>query len=179
MKQDHQLGRTAFQNVNIEDQNMIVRFTLALLLFALFSALCGCLYRSEGIFKRIGDSDYKVGLNFQNLVWVGDGGLTAVSGVVLLEDHVTPLRNVPVRLRRQKEQAVVSSTQTDNVGRFLMTGILYNEPYVVEIESRQYSGSKEIIVSPNRANSHAIFVEKRREAAWDLVDEGNKGVALH
>lgn len=87
---------------------MIVRFTLPLLLFALLSILCGCLYRSEGIFKRIGDSDYKARLNFQNLAAVGDGGLTAV-----------------------------------------------------EIESQHYSGSKEIIVSPNRVNSHDIFVEKR------------------
>ncbi|HEY6873829.1 MAG TPA: hypothetical protein VI298_13985 [Geobacteraceae bacterium] len=140
---------------------MIVRFTFTLLLFALFSALCGCLYRGEGIFKKIGDSDYKARLNFQNLVAAGDGGLSAVSGVVLLEDHLTPLRNVSVRLKRKKEQVVVSSTQTDNVGRFFITGILYSEPYVVEIESEQYSGSKEIIVTPNRVNSHDIFAEKR------------------
>jgi hypothetical protein len=140
---------------------MIIRFSFLLLLIVQVCALCGCLYRGEGIFKRIGDSDYKARLNFQNLAAVGDGGLTEVSGVVLLEDHVTPLRNVAIRLTRKKEQAVVSSAQTDNVGRFSLTGILYDEPYVVEIESRQYSGSKEIIVSPNRANSHVIFVVKR------------------
>lgn len=155
------MGWTTFDKVTIKDRNMIVRFSLRVLLIVQVCALCGCLYRGEGIFKRIGNSDYKTRLNFQNLVAVGDGCLTAVNGVVLLEDHLTPLRNVPVRLRRKKEQAVVSSTQTDNVGRFSLTGILYNEPYVVEIESRQYSGSKQIIVNANRANAHEIFAEKR------------------
>jgi len=140
---------------------MIKRYVLTLLLFVSFSALCGCLYRGEGIFKRIGHSDYKARLSFQNLFAAGDGGLTAVSGVVLLEDHLTPLRNVPVRLKRKKEQVIVSSTHTDNVGRFFITGILYSEPYVVEIESERYSGSKDIIVNPNRVNSHDIFADKR------------------
>ena len=140
---------------------MIVRLTLALLLFATISSLSGCLYRGEGIFKRIGDSDYKARIEFQDLAAVGDGGLTAVNGVVLLEDHVTPLRNVPVRLVRKKELAVVSTTTTDNVGRFVITGTLYSEPYFVEIESSQYTGSKEISINPNRQNSHLIVVEKR------------------
>ena len=154
-------GWTAFDYLHLKDRNMIVRFSFILLLIVQVCALCGCLYRGEGIFKRIGDSDYKARLNFQNLVAVGDGGLTAVSGMVLLDDHFTPLRNVPVRLRRKNDQAVVSSTQADNVGRFSLTGILYNESYVVEIESRQYSGSKEIIVSPNRVNCHEIFAKKQ------------------
>lgn len=140
---------------------MIVRFTFMLLLVVQVCALCGCIYRGEGFFKRIGDSDYKARLNFQNIVAVGDGGLTAVSGIVMLEDHITPLKNVPVRLKRKEGEAVVSSTQTDNVGRFSLTGTLYNEVYVVEIQSQQYSGSKQIMVNPNRINSHEIFVKKR------------------
>ncbi|BCG48196.1 hypothetical protein GEOBRER4_n3074 [Citrifermentans bremense] len=139
---------------------MIVRFSFRLLLIVQIFLLYGCLYRGEGIFKKIGDSDYKAQLHFQGLVGVADGGLTAVSGMVMQEDHLTPLRNVPVRLRRKSEPGVVSRTQTDNVGRFSLTGILYNDSYVVEIESGQYSGSKEIVVSPNRVNCHEIFAER-------------------
>lgn len=147
---------------SLMNRNMIVRYSLMLLVIVQVCALCGCLYRGEGVFKRIGGSDYKARLSFQNLIAVGDGGLTAVSGVVMLEDHVTPLRYVPVRLTRKKEKTVVSSTQTDNLGRFALTGTFYNEPYLVEIESGQYSGSKEIVVSPNRLNCHEILAQKRR-----------------
>ena len=140
---------------------MIRRLTHALLFSILFSFLSGCLYRGEGIFKRIEDTDYKARLTFQNMLAVGEGGLTGVSGVVLREDHVTPLGNIPVHLIRKNQHIVVSSTQTDNVGRFFITGILYNEPYVVEVESPNYSGSKEIKVSLNRVNNHEIYVEKR------------------
>ena len=90
-----------------------------------------------------------------------DGRPTFVNGTVLLEDHITPLKNVHIILKKNDLRTIASNSYTDHVGAFSMSGILHNESYVIEIDSPEYLGSKEIIVKPNRENLHEIFAHKR------------------
>lgn len=123
--------------------------------------LCGCLYRSDGAFKQIGDSDYKVRLNFMNLFVVADGRPTYVRGVVLLEDRLTPLKGSAITLKKSDEKTVVSHTYTDHTGNFNMSRILTRDAFVIEIDSPEYSGRKEITIEPNQNNWHEIIAHKK------------------
>lgn len=123
--------------------------------------LTSCLYRGDGAFKQIGNSDYKLKLNFMNFFVAADGHPTYVSGSVLREDSITPLKKVLVVLKKNNQQAIVSKAQTDHTGSFTMSGILSNDLYVIELDSPEYSGRKEIIVEPNRRNSLEIIAQKR------------------
>ncbi len=136
-----------------------------IIMLTLFGVLClsisGCLYRGDGAFKRIGDSDYKARINFMNLFAVADGRPTYVRGSVLLEDRITPLKNTHIILKKKDQQAIVSNTYTDHIGNFSMSGILSNDSYTIEINSPEYLGNKEIIVEPNKNNMHEIIAHKR------------------
>ena len=86
--------------------------------------ISGCLYRGDGIFKKIGDTDYKANINVMNMFVAADGWPLYVHGVVLLEDRITPLRNTHITLRRKDQQEIISNTSTDNKGAFNMSGFL-------------------------------------------------------
>ncbi|NVN99483.1 MAG: hypothetical protein HXX17_09170 [Geobacteraceae bacterium] len=140
---------------------MIRHFTTAIIAGISCLLLTSCLYRGDGAFKQIGNSDFKLKLNFMNFFVAADGYPTCVSGAVLREDSITPLKNVLVILKKKNQQAVVSKAQTDHVGSFTMSGILTNDLYVIELDSAEYSGRKEIIVEPNRRNCHEIIAQRR------------------
>jgi hypothetical protein len=123
--------------------------------------LTGCLYRGDGVFKKIGDSDYKARVNFMNIITVADGRPTYVCGSVLRADHITPLRNMHVVLKKGEQDSIVSNSYTDQVGNFNMSGILSHDSYIIEIDSPEYRGNKVITVEPNRNNWHEIIALKR------------------
>jgi hypothetical protein len=123
--------------------------------------MSGCLYRGDGAFKKIGDSDYKVKFNFLNMFVAADGNPTYVGGAVLLEDHITPLKNTRITLKIKGKDAIVSTGYTDNLGTFNMSGLLSNNHYSLEIDSPEYIGNKEIIVEPNKRNLHELIARKR------------------
>lgn len=123
--------------------------------------VCGCLYRGDGPFKKIGDSDYKARINFMNLFAVADGRPTYVCGVVLLEDRITPLKDTVITLKKYNQQSIVSHTNTDNTGNFNMSGILVRDSFLIEIDSPDYFGEKKITVEPNKNNWHEIIAHKK------------------
>jgi len=130
-----------------------------------FGILClsisSCLYRGDGIFKKIGDSDYRARLDFMNLVAVADGRPTYVCGYVILDNHISPVKNTHLVLKKKGQQEIVSNTYTDHIGKFSMSGILSKDSYVIEIDSLEYQGNYEIVVEPNRNNFHEIIAHKR------------------
>lgn len=140
---------------------MCGKFIIAMLFGICCLSLCGCLYRGDGVFKQIGDSDYKARVSLMNLVVVADGKPTYVSGTVLLEDHVTPLKGVHVILRKKDQAPVVANGQTDHIGNFSLTGLFSHDSYTIEVDSSEYAGGKTIMVEPNRDNWHEIFVNRR------------------
>ena len=93
----------------------------------LFGIICllisGCLYRGDGVFKKIGDSDYKAKINVMNIFVAADGRPTYVCGAVLLENRITPLKNAHIILKKKDHQEIISNTTTDNSGAFNMTGL--------------------------------------------------------
>lgn len=140
---------------------MIRRSTVLILSGITCLLLSGCLYRGDGSFKRMGDSDYKVRLNIFNLFVAADGRPTYVGGTVLLEDHMTPLKNTRIILKTKGKETPVSNSYTDHVGRFNMSAILVDDFYDVEIDSAEYIGNKEIKVEHNRENWHEVIAHKR------------------
>jgi hypothetical protein len=121
----------------------------------------GCMYRGEGVFKQIGTSDYKARLNLQNMLVAADGNPTNITGNVVLDDMFTPLKNTLVVLRKKDQQKVITSVNTDSAGRFTLSGLFSNDDYTIEIDSREYSAFKTILVEPNRINNHEIFARKK------------------
>jgi hypothetical protein len=140
---------------------MSTKFKMTILFGIICLTISGCLYRGEGVFKQVGDSDYKLRVNALGLLAVADGRPTYVNGTVLLEDHITPLKNVHILLKKNDLRTIASNSYTDHVGAYNMSGILQNETYVIEIDSPEYRGSKEIMVKPNRDNLHEIIAYKR------------------
>lgn len=126
-----------------------------------YLSISGCLYRGDGVFKKIGDSDYKARINLLNLFAAADGRPTYICGTVLLEDHLTPLKNAHIVLKKRAQQSIVSNTHTDPTGNFNMSGILSHDSYIIEIDSPDYLGNKVIMVEPNRNNWHEIIAHKR------------------
>lgn len=139
---------------------MIYRLATIALCGIIYLSINGCLYRGEGVFKQIGDSDYKVRVNVLGLA-AADGRPSYVKGSVFLDDHTTPLKNTHIVLKKKGPETIASNTYTDHVGAFSMSGILQNDAYIIEIDSHLYVGRKEIIVEPNRENVHEIFVSKK------------------
>jgi hypothetical protein len=144
----------------LQTEEIMKRVAVGIVFWMLCMSGSGCMYRGEGIFKKISDSDYKARVNL-GVFAVADGRPTYVSGSVLLEDHMTPLKNTHILLRSKEQSAIVSNSYTDHVGRFSMSGILQNDSYIVEIDSQEYLGNKEIVVNANRVNSHDIFAHKK------------------
>lgn len=123
-------------------------------------ATSGCLYRGEGIFKKIGASDYKAKVSVMNMFMVADGRPTYVCGTVLLEDKVTPVKNTRIVLKKQG-QTVVSKGSTDHIGSFNVSAIMTEDPYTLEIVSGDYLGSKSINVVPGKNNWHELIALKK------------------
>ncbi|HBG04075.1 MAG: hypothetical protein A2075_08925 [Geobacteraceae bacterium GWC2_58_44] len=123
-------------------------------------AASGCVYRGEGIFKKIGDSDFKASLNFMNMLVAAGGRSTHVCGTVLLEDKVTPVKNARIVLKKQ-DQTVVSRGSTDHIGGFNVSAIMPEDSYSLEIDSADYLGSKIIYVDPAKNNWHELVAHKR------------------
>lgn len=140
---------------------MIRKFIITTFFGILYLLISGCLYRGDGVFKKIGDSDYKARINFMNLFAIADGRPTYICGAVLLEDHLTPLKSVHIILKKKDQLSIVSNTHTDHTGNFNMSGILTRDSYIIEIDSPEYLGNKAIIVEPNRNNWHEIIAHKR------------------
>lgn len=140
---------------------MKIRF--AVICFSWFCCLMitGCLYRGDGVFKKIGNSDYKAKLSVLNVFVVADGCPTYICGAVFLEDRITPLRNAHILLIKGDQTYPVSSADTDNRGEFNMTGLYANDYYSIEIDSPDYSGKKTILVEPNKNNWHEIYATKK------------------
>lgn len=137
----------------------ILLVTTCLCFFCL--SISGCLYRGDGIFKKIGDTDYKVNINVMNMFVAADGRPLYVCGVVLLEDRITPLRNTHIMLKKKGQQEIISNTNTDNSGVFNMTGLYSNDYYTLEVDSPDYFAQKTIMIEPNKNNSHEIIAIKR------------------
>jgi len=121
----------------------------------------GCIYRGEGVFKQIGTSDYKAQLKLQNMFVAADGNPTSITGNVVLDDMVTPVKNTPVMLRKKDQRQVITTASTDSAGRFAMSGLFSNDDYTIEIDSREYSAVKTILVEPNRINNHELFARRK------------------
>jgi hypothetical protein len=112
--------------------------------------LAGCLYRSDGAFSKIGKSDYKARINVLNLFVVAEKKPTNVSGLVLLGDHVTPVKSARVTLRKQNDKTIISSSFSDHAGKFAMTANVADGTHVLEVSMPGYSGVDEIeLVPPN------------------------------
>jgi hypothetical protein len=137
----------------------IVKLTILLVITCLL--ISGCLYRSDGVFNKIGDSDYKARINFLNMFAVADGRLTCVSGIVTLEDRITPLKNAHIILTKKDKNTIVSNTNSDHVGKFVMSGVLFDDSYIIEIDSSEYIGRKEINVKLNYNNWAEIIAYKK------------------
>ncbi|BCS52526.1 hypothetical protein [Geobacter sp. SVR] len=140
---------------------MFKRMAIAMILTIFLLSMSGCLYRGDGIFKQIGDSDYKAQLNFMNLFVAANSNPTYVYGAVISEDRITPVKFATVVLRKKEQQEIVTRTNSDNAGRFLMSGILSDDDYNIEIDSPEYVACKTVRIEPNRRNYHEIFVRKK------------------
>jgi hypothetical protein len=132
-----------------------------ILLGFLWLSISSCLYRGDGVFKKIGETDYKANINIMNLFVAADGRPTYICGAIFSEDHVTPLKNTRIVLKKKDQPTIVSSTSSDNSGGFNMTGLFSNDYYTLEIDSPDYRGNKTIKIEPNRNNWHEIFAMKR------------------
>lgn len=137
------------------------RLAIILLLFPLL--LSGCLFRGDGVFKQIGNSDYKVKMKLLNMFVVADGHPTPVGGIVMLEDRITPLKHANIILKRKSDLSVVSKAFTNHIGYYDMSGILSHDSYLLEIQSPDYTGAKEILVEPGKGNWHEIVATKRKK----------------
>jgi hypothetical protein len=124
-------------------------------------SISGCLYRGDGVFKKIGDSDYKAKINVMNLLVAADGRPTYVCGAVLLEDRITPLRNTHIILKKKDQLEIISNTTTDNSGAINMTGLYSNDYYTLEVDSLDYFAKKTIMIEPNKNNWHEIYANKK------------------
>src|SRR5476651_1935802 len=140
---------------------MLNKFLLTMFIGFIYLSISGCLYRSDGVFKQIGDSDYKVRIHFMDMFAVADGMLTGVSGIVTLEDRITPKNNIHLVLKNKKQQSIVANTYTDTAGRFLMSGTLFDDSCIIEIDSSEYFGKTEITVKLNRNNWCEIIAYKK------------------
>ncbi|OGT97445.1 MAG: hypothetical protein A2X80_12675 [Geobacteraceae bacterium GWB2_52_12] len=120
----------------------------------------GCLYRGEGIFKKIGNSDYKASVHFMNIFVAADGRPTYVCGAVSREDGITPVKNTHIVLKA-KDKAVVSHGHTDHIGIFKLSALMAEDSYLLEIDSPDYFGSKSIVVKPNKNNWHELVAHKK------------------
>lgn len=127
----------------------------------IFLSISGCLYRGDGIFKQIGNSDYKTKINVMNMFVAADGRPTYVCGAVLIEDRITPLRNTHIKLKKKDRQEIISNATTDNSGTFNMTGLYSEDHYVLEVDSPDYFARKVIMIEPNKNNWHEIFAHKK------------------
>jgi len=140
---------------------MLRKIVLTVSVGIIYILISGCLYRGDGVFKQIGDTDYKAKISVMNLFVVADGRPTEISGAVYLEDHFTPLRNSNIILKKNDQATIVSSTKTDNSGAFAMSGLFANEYYTLEIDSPDYVGRKVFLVEPSKNNRHDLTVAKR------------------
>jgi hypothetical protein len=140
---------------------MKIKIGIVSLVGIIYLSISGCLYRGDGVFKKIGDSDYKAKINVMNLFVAADGRPTCICGAVLLEDHITPLRNTHIILKKKNQQEIISNTNTDNSGAFNMTGLYSNDYYTLEVDSPDYFAKKTIMIEPNKNNWHEIFANKR------------------
>ena len=140
---------------------MIRKIAIIILVGIIYVLISGCLYRGDGVFKQIGDSDYKAKISVMNMFVVADGRPTEICGAVYLEDHFTPLRDTNIILKKNDQATIVSSTKTDNSGAFAMSGLYSNEYYTLEIDSPNYVGKKVILVELSKNNRHDLFVGKR------------------
>lgn len=127
------------------------------------AAAAGCLYRGDGILKKIGDSDFKAEFHFMHMFVAADGRPTHVCGTVLLEDKITPVKNTRIVLKRQ-DQSVVSRGSTDHIGCFNVSAVMAEDSYTLEIDSVDYLGSKTIKVVPGKNNWHQLIAHKNRGA---------------
>lgn len=132
--------------------------------FLMFLLAClimtGCLYRGDGAFKQIGNSDYKAQFSLMNLFVAADGRPSYVNGVVLHEDHITPVKQARVTMKKKDGTAVVAKAQTDNTGIFTLTATLQSDTYIIEIEALGHTGKKELVVNPGRKNWLEVIVHK-------------------
>jgi hypothetical protein len=134
----------------------------AIILFGvLFVSICGCLYRGDGVFKQIGDSDYKARVNILSMLVATDGNPTNITGTVVLDDMFTPIKFTTVILKKKDQQMIVTKSITDSTGRFTMSGILANDYYTIEIDSLEFTANKTILVEPNRVNDHELFARRK------------------
>lgn len=122
--------------------------------------MTGCLYRGDGAFKQIGNSDYKAQFSLMNLFVAADGRPSYVNGVVLHEDHITPVKQARVTMKKKDGTAVVAKAQTDNTGIFTLTATLQSDTYIIEIEALGHTGKKELVVNPGRKNWLEVIVHK-------------------
>ncbi|RRR71813.1 MAG: hypothetical protein EI684_10980 [Candidatus Viridilinea halotolerans] len=76
------------------------------------------------------------GMSLGNLVWLDDGAGSGVinDGLVNGDEENQGLQGVTVRLRSADGSTVLSTTTTDNEGRYLFTGLV-SGTYVVEVDT--------------------------------------------
>lgn len=135
---------------------------ISVIIIGLFSiAITGCMYRSDGVFKQIGNSDYKAQVDIQHMFVAADGPPITITGTVVSNDLITPLKYMPLVLRKKNQREIITKATTDNAGRFALTGLFSSEDYTIEIDSPEYTASKTILVEPNRINSHEIFARRK------------------
>jgi hypothetical protein len=123
--------------------------------------ISGCLYRGDGAFKKIGNSDYKAQIKVLNLFVAADGHPTLVQGSILREDRISPLKFTRVILKKKEDKSIVATEQTNHIGIFHMSAVLYQDDYIIEIDSPQYTGNKVITVEPGKKNWHELVAQKR------------------
>jgi hypothetical protein len=136
-------------------------FVITVPMGILLILLSGCLYRGDGIFNKIGDTDYKAEAKFGRIFVVRGGIVAEVCGTVLLEDRLTPLKYTRVTLTKKDDKAIISSEQTDHIGKFCLAGILYDDYYEIEVNTPEYLGNKVVLVDPGKKTYLEVFVHKK------------------
>lgn len=74
---------------------------------------------------------------------------------------ITPFKNTRITLKITDKGTVISSSYTDHVGIFNMSGTLSHVSYTVEINSAEYVGSKVIRVKRNNHNLYKIIAHNK------------------
>lgn len=155
------MRRSDISRLDVLVNNTMTKFMIIILSGLTCLLISGCLVRGDGLFKKVGDSDYKARINLMDLFIVADGSPTYVCGTVLLEDHITPLKNTHITLVKNNDKTIVANAYTDHTGSFVMSGIFKQDTYAFEVDSPEYLTDKEIIIEPGKNKGYEIIVHKK------------------
>jgi len=139
---------------------MIKKMIIVLLLISNLT-ISGCMYREFDPFKQSNDDDYKFRFNLFGLFEKKETKHSYVIGIVLLEDHATPLVDTHIVLKKQSGELLASDGFTNDSGMFIFAQLLQNGAYVVEIDSPGYVGSKSFKVETDKSVRLEIFATKK------------------